>query len=210
MERRDQILGAMDPTLTDRTRIVPAPHGSSVVDRIRAQESRVGHGDHEMGAVLEDPVDLAEDPVEVLDEAQGSDREGDVDLVGPDEGEVGELGRVEPHHGIVTSGEMPARLELARIGVHRRDDGAAPAETDGIVPGAAAQHEDVTPSELTQQATFDVGPDPGPELDVIEWTVGSRGAGLVDRHAPSVAHPETVRAHGAGTDVTRGRYPRWE
>ena len=70
----------------------PRAHDAGGIDRIGAQGGWVGEGDDEVGVRSEHSVNLAEDPVKVIDEGQGPHRYGDVDLISADKGEFGGTG----------------------------------------------------------------------------------------------------------------------
>ena len=68
-----------------------------------AQADRMLVGEDERAAVLEDAVHLPEDPVQVADLAHRVRAEHDVDRLGPQEGEIGDVALVplDPHRGLL-------------------------------------------------------------------------------------------------------------
>ncbi len=55
----------------------------------------MGHGQHEVALGVQDPVDLAEEPVEVVDAGQREHAQRAVERVGAHEGQLGQVALVQ-------------------------------------------------------------------------------------------------------------------
>ena len=86
----------------------------------------MGERDDDMPAGANAPVNLTEDPVEIFDEAQCPHRYGEIDLVGPNEGELGRTGLVKFDRNAVFGCEGAGCSDLFGVAVGR-DHARAPA-----------------------------------------------------------------------------------
>lgn len=141
----------------------------------------MGERDDCVSVGFQHPVDLSKDAVEVIDETQRPDRDGDIDLVSADEGQLGRPSLMKLDGDLMVGGQRSGRGELVTVVVGGDDAGAATSETNGGVAGAAAEIEDSLAFDLAQEASVDVGAEAGTELDMVDGSV-CRGAGVIARH----------------------------
>ena len=102
------------------------------------------------------PVDVTEDPVEIFDEAQCPHRHGEIDLVGPNEGELSWTGLVKFDRNVVFGCESAGCGDLFGVAVGRNHTRAASSEPDGRVAGTAAEIENLAAASIADLATVDV------------------------------------------------------
>lgn len=193
-QRGDDVFGAVHVSVTDRPGIGPASRRARGIGRVGTEPRRMGQRDQEVTTVTHDPVDLPQDPVEVIDERERGDREGEIDLVGADERELGRVALMELGGDLVAMGEVAGGADLGDVGVGGRHPAAPLSEADDVVAGAAAQHEDTFGVDLADEPTVEICAQPGAELDVVERPVGAGSSGVIEGHPPSLVEPALVGA----------------
>jgi hypothetical protein len=111
-------------------------------------------------------VDLAEDPVQVLDLGQRGDRQRGVDRVAPQEREVGQVRAVELDADVLLLARLPGPVDPAG---HLVDDDhlglVAGQGEDGVGP-AAAQDQDPLALDLAQEPELGLAGDVGAVLEL--------------------------------------------
>lgn len=200
----DDPLDRVDPAAPDRIGRLPRPRGAVGVDRVGAQRRRVGERDDRVSVGAHHPVHLSKHPIEVIDQAQGPHRHGDVDLVGADEGEFGRAGFVKLDGDLVVVGEAPGSGELIVVGVGRHDSSAATGEADGGVAGTAAEVENALAPDLAQQPPVELGAELRPELDMIERSRRG-GPRVIARHTGTLRRGDLAPEGGVPSPVMAAR-----
>ena len=119
---------------------------------------------------------LAEHPVEILDVAEGVGREDQVDRVGPQEGQVGEVAVAELDLDLLALAQPAGERQLLGREVDADGGGALLGEGDRALGAAAAELEHPLALEVAEQAEVGLGADVGP---VVGDVGGQLRAGLV-------------------------------
>lgn len=180
-EGGDEILGGVHVAFADRIVGRPRLHHTGRIVGISGQEGRVGERDDDMSASTNAPVDLAEDSIEILDEAQCPHRHGKIDLIGSNEGKLGRSGLVKFDRNVVFGRQGASRGNLLGVAVGRDHAGAAASEPDRRVARTAAEVEDLAAASVADHAAVDVVDESGAEFDIVEWT-SARCPRVVARH----------------------------
>ena len=159
--------------------------------------------EHQRRALLEHAVDLPEDAVEVLHEAEGVGAEHEVDRLATHEGEVGELAMVQLDLDALAVGEALGERELLGREVDADGDGALLGERDRALRTTATQLEDALAAQVAEQ------PEVGLVVDV--WAVaGDVGGQLRARLvAGGVAIPGGRIVGGPVPDLGAARMSGW-
>ena len=185
-------VGAVDPSLGIRG--------------VEHSERRVGERQHEGHLRPEDAMDLPEHPVDVLHRREAERREGPVDRVGPQEGQLGQRGVVELDlHPLALAGS--ARVGDLVGGLVDPDDLRTLAgQGDGVVAGAAAEVEDPLALDRAEELEGVLPRDVGPVGDDIRGQLAPAGGG----HREPLHGRQSDRAGppGAVTGATSGRRRR--
>ena len=188
----------MDVAALDRALVGPTPHQPATVGHIGAQVGDVGERHQQVAPVGDHPVRLAEHASQVVDERERGDGDGEVDLVGSDERELGRMALVELAGHAVPVSEGAGRLDLGCIDVGGHHAGTAGCEPDRVVARPAPEHEHAPAVDVADQAMVELGTEPRTELHVVEGSVGARIAGVVQRHGHESC-PDCTGPGGTGT-----------
>lgn len=142
----------------------------------------MGERDHGVAVGAHNPVNLSKDPIEIVNEAQGPDRHGEIDLIRTNERKLGWPSLVEFHGDALRGGQVPSSRELLPIAVGGDDAGTSAGEPNGGVSGPTPQIKDSLTGYVAEQAPVDLGTDTWSELDMVERS-GSRCSVFVAHHA---------------------------
>lgn len=195
-ERGHDRFGGVDPAFADGVVVVPGDRHPVGVGGVGRERRGVWHRQDEMAAGPDDTVDLPEDAVEVSHERERRDRQGDVDVVGGEEGELCRLRLVELDRDLVLGGQGPRGAELGDVVVDRDDTSSAAGESDRGVSLATTQVEDASTGDIAEQSSFDLRPDPRAEVDRVQRAFETGSAGIVQRHGSSLAAARRLGAEG--------------
>ena len=132
--------GNRDTALVERRS--PQPNPLAVGVRLGHELQRVRQGDDERRFGAQYAVDLTEHARDIGHLREGVHRETEVDLVGADEREVGEVAVVELDANVLGLGVVPGDRQAGRRRVDHDDTGALPGERDRVAAVAATELED--------------------------------------------------------------------
>ena len=151
---------------------------------------------------MQHPVDLAEEPVQVVHAGQGEHAERAVERVGPHEGQLGQVALVQLDLDLGRVGRGPGRLDPVSEGSTPMTRAPWRARVTSLGAGADAEHEQAPALDVAEQAQLGLGGDVGSVADGVAGQVGRLG---------NVADSGGVgsgSALGRGRQVARGRVAR--
>lgn len=164
----------------------------------------MGECDDRVAVGAHHPVDLTKHAVEVVDQAEGPDRDRDVDLIGTDEGQLGGPGFVELDGDLVLVGETSGGGELLVVGIGRDNPRPSAGEPDRGVAGSASKVEDSLAADVAQEPSIEVGPEIRPELDMVERS-GRWASRVIARHTGTLRRGDLAPEGGVPSPVMAAR-----